>query len=155
MQDLSLDLHGYTWIKALEEFIDFYNVALESTDDKRVVTLNVVHGYGSTGEGGVIRTRLRAFLQRYDDRLEFAAGEDLDGNQGCTIITPKKPIPGTVDLLAEQIWEYCAIAKSKSKVVGKFRRHGERKIVQAMKLLESYGRLHRRRGKKVWVFQAS
>lgn len=155
MQDLSLDLHGYTWAKALEEFIDFYNAALESTVDGDTASLTVIHGYGSTGEGGAIRTRLRAFLQRCGDPLEFTAGEDLDGNQGCTIITAKKPIPGAVDLLAEQIWEYCAIGKSKSKLVRKFRRHGEPKIVQAIKLLESQGRLHRRRGSKVGLFQAS
>ncbi len=155
MQHLSLDLHGRTWREALEEFTALYNTALESTVDSGVATITVVHGYGSTGEGGVIRTRLRAFLQRCGDRLEFTAGEDLDDNPGCTVVMPRKTIPDSLDLLAEQIWEYCTTPKSKSKVTRRFRRHGEPKVLQAVKLLESQGRLHKRRGNKIGLFQAS
>ncbi len=155
MQDLSLDLHGYTWKEALEEFISLYNGSLDSKTDADPITITVIHGYGSTGEGGKIRAQLRAFLQRFDARLEFVAGEDLDGNQGCTYVTPMKKLPEAVDRLAEQIWEYCAAAKSKGKISQRFRRHGDPKIERAIKSLESQGRLHKRRGNKVGLFQAT
>ena len=53
-------------------------------------SLDVVHGYGSTGEGGVIRGRLRGFLERHNDCLEFRPGENVDGNQGHTIVIPQR-----------------------------------------------------------------
>ena len=155
MQSLNLDLHGCTWQEALEEFITVYNAALDSMDDANSVSLTVIHGHGSTGEGGIIRARLRAFLQRFSDHLDFTLGENLDGNRGCTIVAPLSRIPETVDLLAEQIWDYCAYAKSKGKVVSKFRRHGEPRILQAIKSLENQGRLHRCRRKKVGEYLAS
>ena len=61
-----LDLRGRTWSEAIKEFISFYNHALETTDDSHGVQLTIIHGYGSTGEGGAIRKRLRGFLGSVD-----------------------------------------------------------------------------------------
>ncbi len=141
---MELDLHGYTVSDALAEFIKVYNESLGGTDGRRASTLTVVHGYGSTGEGGAIRDRLRAFLQRHSSRLEFKNGEDYDGNQGCTLVTPIKPLPDSFDELAEQIWDYCKSAKPRSRISQKFRRYGDPRIKQAMNKLERQGRLLKR-----------
>ena len=58
-----LDLHGLTWAEAEASFIEFYNQTVRQAD-KDAVRLDVVHGYGSTGTGGVLLTRLRGFLGR-------------------------------------------------------------------------------------------
>lgn len=59
----TIDLHGLTWTEAQAAFIEFYNGAVRQAGGK-AGSLNVVHGYGSTGTGGVLRTRLRGFLER-------------------------------------------------------------------------------------------
>ena len=141
METSDLDLHGLTWTEALEEFINAYNSSLDREDNGSGIHLEVIHGYGSTGEGGVIRTRLRAFLRRFSDRLEFIPGEDMDGNQGHTLVKPSEKLPGINGLLAEEIWSFCQQPKSLSKIAGKFRKHGESNVLGAVRSLEKQGRL--------------
>ena len=155
MATFEIDLHGHTWLEAQEEFIKFYNGTLDRVDCATHVQLGVIHGYGSTGEGGVIRKRLRRFLQRFGDRLEFLKGEDLDGNRGLTIVTPIKRLPDRGGLLAEAIWEYCERPRSRSKVIGKFRKHGSPKVLQAVKSLEMEGRLTPRRKGAMKMYEAN
>ena len=87
------------------------------------------------------RSRLRGFLQRHENCLEFRLGEKVDGNQGHTIVIPMKVLPDTRDLLIEQVWEFCATPKTPSKITGKFRRHGDREVLQAIRILEQQRRL--------------
>ena len=141
MIERELDLHGRTWAEAQQEFVYFYNHSLDQATDPTGVQLRVIHGYGATGEGGVIRKRLRAFLEKHGDRLEFTPGESMDGNQGCTVVQPMKRLPDEDESLAEAIRNYCEQPRTQSKVVGKFRKHGQPKIMQAIKLLEKQGRL--------------
>ena len=68
MIERELDLHGRTWAEAQQEFVHFYNHSLDQATDPNSIQLRVIHGYGSNGEGGVIRKRLRAFLDRHSDR---------------------------------------------------------------------------------------
>lgn len=135
-----IDLHGKVWSEALAEFLDFYNriVAITSTTPP---TLDVVHGYGSTGAGGVLRQRLRAFLGKYPQCLEFSLGETLDGNPGHTLVTAKKALPDTGGLLAEHIWEYCDNPRTVGKIAGRFRRYGDPQVHQAIRTLQRQGRL--------------
>jgi hypothetical protein len=135
-----IDLHGLTWTEALPTFIEFYNDEVQKMG-RGGGSLDVVHGYGSTGPGGVLRTRLRAFFQRHEDRLEFMPGESIDGNPGHTLVTPMLSLPSTGDALEEQVWAYCELAKGRSKIIGKFRRQGEPAVIQAIKALESQKRL--------------
>ena len=153
MASREIDLHGRTWAEAVEVFIDFYNNALRSPGGSGV-RLTVVHGYGSSGVGGVLRTRFRAFLQRHEGRLEFTPGERADGNPGQTIVTPRKPLPVTEELLAEQVWEYCERPKTISKITGKFRRHGQPRVAEAVRLLEGQRRLRAEVRGKARVYQA-
>lgn len=141
MAPRELDLHGQTWSEAQAAFIEFYNDAILKDGGHGTGSLDVVHGYGSTGPGGVLRTRLRAFLQRHEERLEFMPGESVDGNQGHTIVIPMQPLPSTEDALAEQVWVYCVRAKGRSKIIGKFRRHGEPRVIEAIRALERQKRL--------------
>ena len=136
----SLDLHGKTWSEALVEFLDLYNRTVGSPGSA-LGPLDVVHGYGSTGSGGALRTRIRAFLAKYPQCLEFQPGEDLDGNPGHTVVSAIRQLPDTGGLLAEQIWEYCESPRTVSKISGRFRRHGDPQVQQAIRTLQKQGRL--------------
>ena len=137
MASHELDLHGQTWSETLATFVEFYNDAVQ----KGAGSLDIVHGYGSTGEGGILRSRLRGFLQRHEDCLEFRLGESVDGSKGHTSVIPLKMLPDTHDLLVEQVWDFCAIPKSQSKITGRFRRHGDREVLKAVRYLELQHRL--------------
>ena len=115
------------WHEALPAFIDFYNESIRQAAGGPAGLLNVIHGYGSSGNGGVIRKRLRIFLQEQTDqgRLEFTSGEHADANRGHTLVLPIQPLPAAADMLAEAIRAYCASPRTLSKISGKFRRHGE------------------------------
>ncbi len=138
----TLDLHGLTWPEAQAAFIEFYNSAVRQAGGKAISRLEVVHGYGSTGIGGVLRTRLRAFLKRQSSCLEFEPGENIDGNRGHTIVVPLKLLPSLGDQLEEEIWAYCAQPRTLSKITGKFRRHGEPEVLHAIQALEKQQRVH-------------
>ena len=135
-----LDLHGLTWAEAEAAFIEFYNQTLRQVG-KGAVGLDVVHGYGSTGTGGVLRTRLRGFLGRYESCLDFQTGEKVDGNPGHTIVVPLKPLPSLLDKLSQDIWDFCDRPRSQSKIIGKFRRHGQTAVLSTIKTLEKQKRL--------------
>lgn len=105
-------------------------------------TINVIHGYGSNGSGGVILAKLRAFLARHSDKLSFTPGEDtIARNPGTTWVKPRKTLPASIDLLGAEILNYCEQAKTRSKIAGKFRRHGETRIKEALTELEKKGLL--------------
>jgi dsDNA-specific endonuclease/ATPase MutS2 len=83
----SIDLHNFTVAEALREFVRFYNHCVRSGYRGR---LEVIHGYGSTGGGGVIREELRRFLKAHEETFgEFLAGESLR-NPGVTILYPRE-----------------------------------------------------------------
>ena len=138
-----LDLHEKTWNEALAEFIAFYNQAIQRAADVPQSRLNVIHGYGSSGAGGVLRKRLRNFLQEQSaaGRLEFTPGEHADANPGHTLVQPLLPLPATHEILAEEIWAYCKRPRTLSKISGKFRRHGEPAVKAAIESLVRQRRL--------------
>lgn len=129
-----LDLHGFPVAEALRAFVTWYNDRVDHGDFRGIV---VIHGYGSSGEGGTIRARLRAFLARSREYLEYAPGEDLgDGNLGNTIVFPHKRLPSALDALAVEIVAYCDTPKTITKIAGKFRSYGENAVLQALRNLE-------------------
>lgn len=136
----TLDLHGLTWAEAEATFIEFYNQQVNRAG-QNTVRIDVVHGYGSTGSGGVLCTRLRAFLSRYPSQVEFHPGEKIDGNPGHTIVVPLKPLPALREQLLMDILAYCETPRSQSKIIGKFRRQGEMEVLRAIKTLERQKRL--------------
>ena len=142
MPSTKLDLHGKTWAEALTEFRDFYNSAARSHPSGGV-QLEVVHGYGSTGQGGRLLTSLRSYLERQSRSglLSYRTGEAADGNPGHTLVTTLKPLPAAADDLGENIWEFCARPQSHRKVMNRFRRHGDPQVQQAIRDLTGQKRL--------------
>ena len=154
MGTYELDLHGLTWRNSLGEFMQLYDEAMCAADDPGSTQIMVVHGYGSTGEGGVLRTRLRRFLARFEDYLEFTPGEEIDGNYGCTIVRPLRHLPSSTELLSEDIWDYCQTPKTRSKIAGRFRRYGDPNVMEAIKSLEKQGRLRRVHKRRHTAYEA-
>ena len=143
MGNIELDLHGYKWLDAIQEFIRVYNDAVETTSDLESLQIVVVHGYGSSGEGGIIRHRLRAFLKRFPNSVDFTPGEEAMDNQGCTVVRPLAKLPGSHDMLEEQIAEYCEQPRTKNAIAGKFHRHGDRRVSDAIQTLMQRGNLRK------------
>ncbi len=153
MENLDLDVHGKTWAEALQEFVDAYNKAVQP-GGHACRTLRVIHGYGSTGGPGILRTRFRKFFERHEARLEFTLGEKTDGNPGYTTVTPKYPLPGADAALCELVWDYCEQPKTMSRIVGQFRRYGDPRVQQAVHSLEGQKRLRKAARAKNSVYQA-
>lgn len=103
--------------------------------------IDVVHGYGSSGTGGVIKRRLRALLAAHAGQLSFVRGEDLDHNPGHTEVHPRNPLPTAADELATAIIDYCSNARTLEKIAGRFRRHGIPAVQAAVRTLTASGRL--------------
>ena len=143
----TVDLHGMTWSEALNAFIEFYNSAVAGGSAAR---LEVIHGYGSTGEGGVLRKRLHGFLESHAQSLEV----HTDSNPGHTFVTPKTALPDTVDMLCEDILAYCDTPRPQSKIIGKFRRSGQPEVLGAIRTLESQRRLTAKLKGKLKVYES-
>ena len=142
MASVTLDLHGYKWLEALEEFVDFYNFTFDNADDPRAIHLEIVHGHGALREGTpVLKNRLKGFLERQDGFLEFVTGDESDGNPGHTIVTPLKRLPEKTMVLAEAICDYCDRPKTLDKIHGQFRNQGDPLVRQVVDLLVRQGRL--------------
>jgi len=102
-----------------------------------------VHGYGSSGEGGLIRKRLRKYLDQHPKKLLYRKGEHYFGNPGTTYVTPLQPLPTAADALQAEILDYCQQARSEAKILGKFRQQGQKQIKQALASMSKEGLLKR------------
>ena len=96
-----IDLHGYTITEALSAFVAFYNarVARGNTSqfycDPRLWFQREMAGrYGN---------RLRKYLSRFPDRVEFVPGGQYSGNPGITMVAPKRALPSEEEGLAGEI----------------------------------------------------
>ncbi len=134
-----LDLHGYKAHEALAEFTQFYNRWIQKNPRKPFA---VVHGYGASGSGGVIRKRLRALLENYPDHMEIMPGERL-GNPGMTVIYPAKRLPTVKNQLEKEILHFCVSPRTEARIYGKFRRHGDPAVQTAIKSLIRKKRLEK------------
>ena len=85
-----LDLHGYTWSEARTRFVDFYNQALSS--GKGRIELTIIHGWGASGQGGTLRSRLRHFPLRLS---EIALNSHPERMSTATAATPTSPLLNT------------------------------------------------------------
>jgi hypothetical protein len=133
-----LDLHGLTVDEALKTFVHFYNHRIKSGPQEPI---RVVHGYGSSGEGGRIRLRLREFLTGAESSLDWKPGEDAEGNLGVTIVYPRKILLERDEQLAAGILEFCSTARTESKIAGEFRNYDAKEIKQAIRALLRRARL--------------
>lgn len=137
-----LDLHGYTVSEAVDLFVSFYNGRVDSGDLSQI---KVIHGYGSGGTGGKIRTALRKFLSSFKDELQTRTDPV---NPGITIVVPLRRLPDGAGILSGEILLFCAGGKTESKILGKFRRFGDLRVKRTLQKLVSQGRMRvSRRGR--------
>jgi hypothetical protein len=132
-----LDLHGYTVVEAIEQFVQQYNCRV---DDNRYDCWKVIHGYGSSGEGGAIRVKLRAFLNEHLDKLQYESGEDY-GDPGWTFVYPKVHLPDQLERMAAAILSFCAQGKTEEKILREFVKLGEVQVKHAVRSLAKQGKL--------------
>ena len=83
----------------------------ESVADGTFDPLDIVHGYGASGQGGKMRTALRSFLTTHG--VFHHCGEDMDRNPGHTLVVPEAPLPGVADRLQADILGYCETPKTR------------------------------------------
>ncbi|WP_319371478.1 Smr/MutS family protein [uncultured Ilyobacter sp.] len=131
-----IDLHNMTCNDAIRFFIGKYNELFKSGYRG---SIEVIHGYGSQGEGGVIKKRLRQFLLENKKYLKFS----FDVNPGVTFVTPIRAIPQITIEISKDILEFCKESpKSMDKIVGNlFKKYTHKEIFSAVKALVKKGTL--------------
>lgn len=131
-----IDLHNMTCDDAIRFFIKRYNEAFKSGYRGKI---EVIHGYGSGGKGGIIKKKLRAFLLENKNSLNFS----IDTNPGVTFITPLKSIPNMKNAISRDILDFCKNSpKSMDKIKGNFfKTYTNKEIVSAVNSLSKTGEL--------------
>jgi Smr domain len=132
-----LDLHGFSVVEAIEQFVLDYNGRVENHQHG---CWRIIHGYGSTGQGGAIRAKLRAFLDQHLDKLRYEAGDDY-GDPGWTWVYPKVRLPDQQERMATAILDFCSDAKTEEKILREFAKLGTVQVKQAVRSLAKQGRL--------------
>ncbi len=121
-----IDLHGYTVVEAIEVFVDYYNRNFSFGNKS---SISVIHGYGSSGVGGGIKSTFHKFLLCNSEYLSFQTDT---WNPGKTVIFPERKLPPDANLLTSEIIEFCCNGKTESKIFGKFRRYGDLKVKKVL-----------------------
>jgi len=136
-ENREIDLHNYSTGVALDIFITYYNSEIENGLSGG--SIKVIHGF----HGHEIRTRLRTFLKENSSCLDFEFGENIDRNEGYTMVYPKLHLPPISNILSGKILVFCAIGvKSEEKIFGEFRLYGDAEVKKAIKLLEWQKKIH-------------
>ncbi|MCK5785583.1 MAG: hypothetical protein KAH54_03380 [Candidatus Sabulitectum sp.] len=130
-----VDLHGYQVVQAIAIFVKHYNGRVKGGD---LSPISVIHGYGSSGEGGSIKTALLKLLNASEEDLSF---QQEVWNPGKTIVYPKNLLPSGAGIIAGEILEYCVVSRTESKILGKLRRFGGLKVKGALRMLVKQGSL--------------
>jgi hypothetical protein len=133
-----LDVHGLTVDQALKAFADFYNHSLGTHPQEPI---RIVHGYGSSGDGGRIRLKIREFLESAKECLDWKTGEDAEANLGVTIVFPRKALRAGENQLAAAIVQFCSSPRTESKISAEFYKYEARKIKQAIRTLVRQNKL--------------
>lgn len=109
-----IDLHDIKLEDAIPFFITKYN---EFYLNGFKGEIEVIHGYGSSGIGGVIKKRFKRFSEAYNAYFNVR----YTNNLGVTFITPKKLIPKENFLLENEILIFCSNSpKSMNKIKNNF-----------------------------------
>jgi hypothetical protein len=139
----TIDLHGLTVDEAMRHFVSSYNALFENGYRGRI---EVIHGYGSSGEGGAIRRKLRSFLAANRDRFKLVSDGDSRGNPGVTYVEGKGRLPAgeASTALERAILDFCATPKSENKILVKLiGRYGDPAIRTAIHNMVNSGSLER------------
>ena len=79
-QELTGTLNLESGMPVLDEAVSRLNVGLQEMKSRRVRIVRLIHGYGSTGRGGILRVGIREELNRLKKRRgirEYIPGEDF------------------------------------------------------------------------------
>jgi hypothetical protein len=123
--------------EALEQFVQHYN---SRVDTNQYGCWKIIHGYGSTGEGGAIRLKLRAFLDQHLDKLRYESGDNY-GDPGWTWVYPKVRLPDRRERTVSAILSFCSTGKTEEKILREFAKWGEVQVKQAVRSLAKQGKL--------------
>lgn len=138
-KDSVIDLHGFSVDTALETLVTHCNKAYQSGYRGWVT---VVHGYGSTGAGGVIKQRVRSLFSHHRDAFEVCFNDSANpGSTDVRILKPLRESHRTSTPLEEQILEFCKTPKEESKIGNKFHRLPFAELREVLKGLQEQGRL--------------
>jgi hypothetical protein len=146
----TLDLHGFGASEALGKFVEFYNECVRSGYRGPI---EVIHGYGSTGAGGVIQQELRKFLSAHSSCLEMLILGESIGNPGLTKVFPMKLLPARgagsgPNAVRNAILKFCETPKAKERIFTKLRgRFGDRVLRDELDRLLKDGLLRETDGK--------
>ena len=146
-----LDLHGLTVVEAIEQFVQYYNTRV---DNNQYGCLRIIHGYGSSGKGGVIRARLRAFLDEHLDKLRYETG-DAYGDPGWTLVYPKVRLPDQRERMATAILSFCSEGKTEEKILREFTKLGKVQVKQVVRSLAQQGKLKIMKSRAKVLYQAA
>ena len=146
-----LDLHGLTVAEAIEQFVQHYNTRV---DNNQFGCLRIIHGYGSSGKGGVIRASLRAFLDEHLDKLRYEAGDDYS-DPGWTLVYPKVRLPDQRERMATAILSFCSEGKTEEKILREFTKLGKVQVKQVVRSLAQQGKLKIMKSRAKVLYQAA
>lgn len=143
-----IDLHEMNRNEAIRFFIDKYNEAFRGGYREEIT---VIHGYGSSGRGGVIKKELREFLDSHRGYLTYTVAT----NPGATLVTPLKAINEMQDMISMEVLEFCRISpKTMDKIKGNFfKKYKNNEINACVKRLVKQGYLTANLKKNGEVYQ--
>ncbi len=145
---IELDLHGMAAGEGLEALVNSYNRLVDSGESE----LLVVHGYGSSGVGGVLQRKVRSFLRSAG--VQFFTESESRCNIGQTLVKVGKSPISVGDGLDAKMLKFCAVPKTKEKLFSKFHKSGRSALQQTFSALLSKGLLHEKRKGKYKVYEA-
>lgn len=126
-----------TVYEAMVKFVSIFNAQAKKNYMK---PFSIVHGYGSSGEGGRIKKALYDYLNLHKPACRISAE-----NQGTSIIMPRKQLPDYISIIDEYILEICTAPKPLNKIIGlvfkKYRSFTETSIQKRLNLLIKQGKL--------------
>lgn len=144
-----IDLHHMNRNEAIRFFISKYNEAVRSGSKSEI---KVIHGYGSSGKGGVIKKELKSFFDSHRDYLSY----ETDANPGATIVKPIRIINELTDLISKEILDFCRTSpKTMDKIKGNFfKKYTNQEINSCVKRLVKKGLLEATLKKNGEVYQS-
>lgn len=127
---MEIDLHDLTVNDAIKTFIEKYNRLYKQGYRG---TVEVIHGYGSSGKGGKIKKAFKKFAEEHKKFFKV----EYNTNSGITLIKPISKIPEIRNILENEILEFCKdTPKSAKKIEGEFfKKYETEQIKSAIKSL--------------------
>lgn len=148
MASQQIDLHGLDVDEALKTFVSHCNKLFAGGYRGDV---DVIHGYGSSGRGGVITSRLKGFLAGHAEY--FALTEWAGGNPGVTTLRQLKLLPADkTGGIEQQVLYSLRTPKAEAKILARFHFRPAVEVRKILRDLRREGRIQEvtRNATKAW-----